>query len=589
MKLLINKINRLSIRNKILLFFYSIILMVTIFISLYFQNRHNQRLTDIITTQHSTTLHQIASDLSFIQDDLRDISTYLIINSDLQNVIEANREVETDTLYNQNNLKFIYKLIASKSYISSVIIYGHREAPLFFVYTDESTDNNAFSQIKSTDLYNICKNLNGKPYWHLLDTNNKDIILNNSFDKFALSRVIVNPLSKEFYYHGFLTITFNHDVIDKSLSSIINTEQERIVIYSDSGEKIYAFGASYENENTEFDWLQTMTEDTQYVDKQFIVSNQHLPQTDWTIYSITNRDYYTESYTRDSTVWLFIIIACIAITLPLSLVLSTYISAPIKRLLQSMKHFEEGDFSVSVPVKTYDEIGILSESYNKMVINIKSLIDEVYVLKLQEKEAELKALQAGINPHFLYNALDSIYWKALSNDQEVIAEMLFSLSQIFRLSLSRGNDRIQITKEFELVRHYLTLQKMRFNDKLNYTIHLDDTIKEQMIPKLIIQPFVENAIIHGIEPLDTPGKVCVEGYLSNDQIIFKIIDDGVGYAPDTKTQKTSSGYAIDNIKERLSFIYPSYELTIHPNQPSGTRVILKIPYKGDNNVQTINH
>ncbi len=147
-----------------------------------------------------------------------------------------------------------------------------------------------------------------------------------------------------------------------------------------------------------------MTEDTQYVDKQFIVSNQHLPQTDWTIYSITNRDYYTESYTRDSTVWLFIIIACIAITLPLSLVLSTYISAPIKRLLQSMKHFEEGDFSVSVPVKTYDEIGILSESYNKMVINIKSLIDEVYVLKLQEKEAELKALQAGINPHFLYNA-----------------------------------------------------------------------------------------------------------------------------------------------------------------------------------------
>ncbi len=167
--------------------------------------------------------------------------------------------------------------------------------------------------------------------------------------------------------------------------------------------------------------------------------------------------------------------------------------------------------------------------------------------------------------------------------------MLFSLSQIFRLSLSRGNDRIQITKEFELVRHYLTLQKMRFNDKLNYTIHLDDTIKEQMIPKLIIQPFVENAIIHGIEPLDTPGTVCVEGYLSNDQIIFKIIDDGVGYAPNTKTQKTSSGYAIDNIKERLSLIYPNYELTIHPNRPSGTRVILKIPYKGDNNVQTINH
>lgn len=580
-----SKINNLSIRSKILFFFYGMILVVTITISLYFQNRHNARLQDTISNQHETTLQQIVSDISFLQDDIRDISTYLIIDSNLQSLIDENLRDTQDTLYNNNSLSFIYKLLASKSYISSVIIYGNNDDPLFFVYTDQSTDNNTFSNIKETDIYQICKDLKGKPYWHHLDKSNQEIILNNAFDKFALSRVIVNPLSESNYYRGFLTITFNDDILDTSLLNVINPSYQQIVISDAQGNILYSYGNPslfQHKQNSSSNVFTTKVTDN------LISSTELLPNTDWTISSVTDLAYYRESYTSDTNIWLLMILLCIGITLPISLVLSKHLSTPIEQLLGSMKQFEAGDFNASVPVKTHDEIGTLSLGYNKMVSNIKTLIDEVYVLEIREREAELKALQAGINPHFLYNALDSIYWKALSCHQTDIAEMLFSLSRLFRLSLNQGNDRIQLKDELELVSHYLALQKMRFKEKLTYDIKVQPEIMEQMIPKLIIQPFVENAIIHGIEPLDKTGYLSITGSHLKDQIYLIISDKGAGF--DISAEQSKPGYAIENIRERLTFIYgQNFNLTINSEIGKGTTVQIQLPYKGDIHVSTDDH
>lgn len=579
---LFNKINNRSIRSKILFFFYGMILVVTITISLYFQNRHNARLQDTISNQHETALQQIVSDITFLQDDIRDISTYLIIDSNLQSLIDENLTDTQDTLYNNNSLSFIYKLLASKSYISSVIIYGNNDEPLFFVYTDQSTDNNTFSNIKETNIYQICKDLKGKSYWHHIDTNNQEIILNNAFDKFALSRVIVNPLSESNYYRGFLTITFNDDVLDKSLLNVINQSYQQIVISDANGNILYSYGNPA--------LIHQITEDssdtrTTQVTHDLILSTEPLPNTDWTIHSVTDLAYYRESYTSDTNIWLLMILLCIGITLPISLVLTKHLSTPIEQLLRSMKQFEAGDFNASVPVKTHDEIGTLSVGYNKMVSNIKTLIDEVYVLEIREREAELKALQAGINPHFLYNSLDSIYWKALSCHQTDIAEMLFSLSRLFRLSLNQGKDRIRIKDELELVTHYLALQKMRFKEKLTYDMDVAPEVMEQMIPKLIIQPFVENAIIHGIEPLDETGCLSITGSRLEDQIYLKISDNGAGF--DLSSEQSKPGYAIENIRERLTFIYgQDFKLTIDSKIGKGTTVQILLPYKGDIHVST---
>ncbi len=169
--------------------------------------------------------------------------------------------------------------------------------------------------------------------------------------------------------------------------------------------------------------------------------------------------------------FVFLMIICwLFLSIPILMLLSSFLTAPIKNLLMSMRRFQNGQFDEKINIKYGDEIGHLSHGYNNMVANIKALVDDVYVLRLREQEAELKALQSQINPHFLYNMLDTIFWEAEAAGGERIGEMIINLSRLFRLSLNRGKSFTNVSKERELLELYLSLQKMRFKDSLEYQI-----------------------------------------------------------------------------------------------------------------------
>ena len=213
------------------------------------------------------------------------------------------------------------------------------------------------------------------------------------------------------------------------------------------------------------------------------------------------------------------------------------------------------------------------------------------MITLSEKESELAALQAQINPHFLYNTLDSLYWQATEAGNDEIAESILSLSSLFRLTLNQGRSIITVEKEFELVREYLKIQKMRFPRKLNYELHIADEIKDAKIPKLIIQPFVENAIVHGFENVSKPCKLTITGTRTGDRIHFEIKDTGVGMKqeqidalwenePVNYSKQRIGRYAIKNIRERLQLKYhEQYILKIESTVGEGTTVILEIPFE----------
>lgn len=211
-------------------------------------------------------------------------------------------------------------------------------------------------------------------------------------------------------------------------------------------------------------------------------------------------------------------------------------------------------------------------------------------MALREKQSELDALEAQINPHFLYNVLDSLYWRATDDDNEKIAEDILALSKLFRILLSKGRSQIPVAQEIELISSYLQIQKMRFKKRLEYEINVEPEILEERISKLTIQPFVENAVVHGLENREKGGTVKVTGRSEGKYMRFLVEDDGSGmsqeetdrilHGEDMKNYASSriGGYAIYNIRQRLILQYgEDFSLTIKSGIDRGTRVDIFIP------------
>ncbi len=274
---------------------------------------------------------------------------------------------------------------------------------------------------------------------------------------------------------------------------------------------------------------------------------------------------------------------------PVLNLVTNIVTKPLKKVNQAMLEFCKGDFERQVEVETHDEVGEVAVCFNQMVTDIRKLIEDKYVMELREKESELTALQAQINPHFLYNTLDSLYWQAQEAGQEELSENILSLSSLFRQVLGEGKSVTTVEQECSLVREYLKVQKMRFSRRLEYTIDVEREIYGERIPKLILQPFVENAVVHGFENIDSHCSVYVGGKKHGRSMEFIIEDTGVGM---TKEQVDSlldmdeaerykgqriGRYAIKNVKERLTLMYRDrFEMRVDSSPGNGTRIFLRI-------------
>jgi two-component system sensor histidine kinase YesM len=272
--------------------------------------------------------------------------------------------------------------------------------------------------------------------------------------------------------------------------------------------------------------------------------------------------------------------------------ISESIYIPIKKLQNITRTIADKDLEVLINPDNKDEIVQLGRSFNAMVDRIRELLD--YKLKEQDnlKKYELKLLQVQINPHFLYNTLDSIIWMARANQSAQVIEMVSALSSFFRVTLSKGKDWIKIEEELEHVRSYLSIQKMRYQDILDFYVEADEAILGGIILNLTLQPLVENALYHGIKNRRNGGTIWVRGSLkSPDLISFEVEDDGVGFTPenlakvrDALADATSpvefneSGFGINNVNKRIRLYYGAqYGLSIESEHLKGTRISFVIP------------
>lgn len=265
-----------------------------------------------------------------------------------------------------------------------------------------------------------------------------------------------------------------------------------------------------------------------------------------------------------------------------------YITKRIELLVEQMKQVQEGNLSVHIEVKNHDEIGQLAENFNFMIDRIEELMEEQYIIGQELITAELKALQSQINPHFLHNTLETIGWLALEGNIQEVHSMVKKMAQFYRLSLSRGDDVVSIAEELELVKSYMYIQNVRFQNRIQLLIDVPEFIQQYSIPKITLQPLVENAIIHGILEKDSKsGCIQIVGRLDcNGMIELSVIDDGVGMDAD-KLEKLKNGdllssegssYGLSNINKRICLMFGIRQgLFFQSQRDVGTIVTLRIP------------
>jgi two-component system sensor histidine kinase YesM len=272
--------------------------------------------------------------------------------------------------------------------------------------------------------------------------------------------------------------------------------------------------------------------------------------------------------------------------------LSRSIYTPIKKLHDVTKTITQNDLQALVTGDNVDEITELGLSFNIMIGKIRELLDSK--IKEQEilKKAEMRALQSQINPHFLYNTLDTIIWMAEAKKTDQIVEVVSALSNFFRISLSKGQDWITIAAEVERVRSYLIIQKIRYRDIMDFKIEVDERVSANTVLKLILQPLVENAIYHGIKNKREGGTIFVRARPNNNgnEVLLEVEDTGIGFAPETLAQiqaeladqsgeiKQESGFGIGNVNHRLKLYYGmQFGLTVRSKYQTGTCVTFVIP------------
>ena len=284
------------------------------------------------------------------------------------------------------------------------------------------------------------------------------------------------------------------------------------------------------------------------------------------------------------------ILICIFAAVLAYFITSGMLSSRIERLTHFMQEVQEGSMDMQMESDDRDEIGMLYRGFGSMMKRIRTLINEVYLSKITQKEAELKALQAQINPHFLYNTLSLINWKALAAGEEDISRMTLALSTFYRTALNRGRNVLQVETELSNTRAYLEIQSMLHDGDFDYEIEAQTEILQCESLNLILQPLVENAIHHGIEEkTDGRGKITVRGWKEDNCVWFMVEDNGVGMEQEVADKiltMESKGYGVRNVDERIRLCYgEKYAMKVESVVGKGTKMTIHFPARRLTNIQ----
>ncbi|MDO4284015.1 MAG: sensor histidine kinase [Eubacteriales bacterium] len=405
----------------------------------------------------------------------------------------------------------------------------------------------------------------------------------------TLSRAIEDPETGETL--GVLLIDMNYRSIATLCENITLGSRGYVFILGDDGQIVYHPKQQlvYSGvQSEEIDRIrQSGSGSFRSQDGKRIYTVSHSEITGCTIVGVAYFSEMMEKSDRMQQLYVLIALLLIAVAAILSALISKMISEPIRALGDSMKRVEQGDFDIQIENPGYTNvIGDLIRSFNIMLERIQDLIQRIKDEQTEKRKSELSALQAQINPHFLYNTLDSIIWMAEGRQNAEVIQMTASLSRLLRKSISNEEEFVAVSDEIGYVREYLKIQKMRYHDKLDYSIEAAPEILCARMPKLILQPLVENAIYHGIKRCENGGHIWITGGIEEGKMVLRVRDDGAGMTAETmahlfeEKKRSGHGVGVNNVNRRIKLYYgEEYGLWYESREGAGTTVDVLLPYE----------
>lgn len=557
-----------GLKKKFVITFLVFITLPTALYGIIIYNQTTEVLKEQVKEDILDRLEQDEQRLLSIIRDVESMSAYMIYSKDFRTFFTSDVTSPTYRKSEEDIKGYFTFQIMSNEYISSILLKSSNGNELTFgepLVGDESTLDQAIEESK------------GVPIW----SNSYQVASDWGGEKhvISLSRVIndINNIKRPI---GMVRIRLDQEKIIKSLEvsqgiySVLSKNGEVVLNSNDS-----LIGKKYPDQDF-VNWVtngKQVTYDFTLEDKRYKAVKKKLSGTNWTsVVMIEEEDLVKELYTVRNSISKMIVLLLILGAIAFYGFYRNNIKRIVDLTTQTLQ-VEKGNFSANVEVTSNDEIGRLGRRFNKMVKTIQKLIDTEYKLKIKQKESELKALQNQVDPHFLYNTLDMIRWSARLENAMETGNQIEQLSKVFRMNLNNGKTWVTIEEEIAYIKSYLELQKSRLGTRLAFFIFIDDEIKRSYMMKHLIQPLVENSIQHGFDNLPRQGIITIRCYRVEEQVWIDVIDNGLGF----QKEQQETGYALNNIKERLSIVFGETHGLQVVDREEGAMVRLVLPLLWD--------
>lgn len=592
-----NIYKQLSIKQKLLMLFSIQIIIPMFFMGMMLYRTSNDiiqnksidysgdilKMIELRFNDFSNNVEMAAKDLLYDQ-----VIYQLLEEEPVKNVI--NKEQIDDF----NNI--LRKVCLSREEIQAIAVVDNRKK--FYTYDASSGRASIFDSLDYETIHQRALDGKGELVWYV--EQDDDGKLNHIFALRSIQNI------NRYEEIGLLIIMIKTEELESVYGNLSTEFMDRIAIVTQQGEFIVGTGVPSQERMARLNEMDETTLATSWIDTtdHVLVSYRDVIHPPWRIITEISLDKLNMDMNRFRNNFLTISIATLLILSLLSLFMALDIIDPIKRLVDAMTHMKQEKVHDVIVVDRKDELGYLSLCFNDMSEEIDFLLNQVYKEQLTRKEAELKTLQAQINPHFLFNTLESINWMARLNEGPQISEMVTALSSLLEAGIGKGVPMVAMKDELNFVDSYILIMKNRYGDRLTFEKNIDRDFMDVKVPKLMLQPILENAIYHGIDKVRSKGTIRLNLFKVEQSIQIEVIDNGPGMSEEKltilnhKLEQMDDGYLVStesnnnegiglpNVNRRLKLFYgEKYGISVQSQASAFTKVIITIPIesagKGD--------